>query len=118
MGQNLHHLHDHRRRFSTADADRGKASLQSAILQRVNQRDENPRAARHDRMTKGDGAAVDVEFVVGDARVLHRCECDDGKRFVDFEEIDVVDLHLRALEHQLDRFDRCGGEPLGLLRVR
>ena len=43
-------LHRNRRRLTTADAKRGNAALAAVTLQRVQQRHDEPRAGRADRM--------------------------------------------------------------------
>ena len=52
--------------------------------------------ARHaDRVTEGDGAAVDVDDLVGDAEVGHRGHADGGERLVQLEQVDVADRQRR-----------------------
>src|SRR5438552_2027100 len=61
--------------------------------------------------------AIDVELVSGNAKILLRCHRDDGKRFVDLEQVDIADAPADLVEQFPDRRDRRGGEPLRLLAV-
>src|SRR6478609_7985001 len=60
----LHHLDRERRRLAAADAERGDALLPAVLLQRAEQRDDDSRAARADRMAERDRAAVHVDDLV------------------------------------------------------
>src|SRR5438309_10062482 len=50
-------------------AEGGGAEPAAAAAQRVDQRHDDPGAGHADRVAKGDGAAVDVDDLVGDAEV-------------------------------------------------
>jgi hypothetical protein len=54
-------------------------------------------------VTDGDGAAVDVHDVVGDAEVAHGGDTDGGERLVELEQVDVADALAGAVERRLDR---------------
>src|SRR6478735_2279745 len=68
----LDELHRNRGRFAAADAQARDAALETLLLQRVDQRDEDARAARADRVAKRGRAAVHVDLVVRNADVAHR----------------------------------------------
>ncbi|KAG1081764.1 hypothetical protein G6F40_015372 [Rhizopus arrhizus] len=63
------------------------------------------------------GTAIHVELVVRDAQLTHRRHRHHGKGFVDFEQIDLVQRPAGLVQQRVQRADRCGGEPLRLLRV-
>ena len=67
-------------------------------------------------MTERDRSAVHIHLLVRDIDVLHGGHGHDGERFIDLEQIDVVNGHPRALEDQIDRFPGCSREPLRLVR--
>ena len=50
----------HRHRFAAAKTQRGDAALQTALLEGVDQRYENPGATRANRVTERDAAAIHV----------------------------------------------------------
>ena len=91
--------------------------LRFSRFQRMQQRDDQPRAGGADRMAERAGAAIDVELVSGDAEVALRRHRDDRKRLVDLEQVDVADAPADLVEQFSDRRDRRGGEPLRLLAV-
>ena len=107
-----------RRRFATADAQRGDTASPAACAQCMQQGGDDARAGCADRMTECAGAAVDVQACVIDADVVHRGHCHRGEGFVHFEQIDVIDTPAGAGEHLLDRRDRRGGELCRGLSVR
>src|SRR5262245_20948147 len=47
-----------RHRLAAAQAERGQTAPPAALLERMDQRDQHPRAARADRVPQGDRAAV------------------------------------------------------------
>lgn len=55
-----------------------------------------------DRMTQCAGAAMHIDFIVRDAELLDRRHCHDGKRFVDFEQIHLVQLPAELADQRLD----------------
>ena len=57
-------------------------------------------------MTKGDGAAVDIDLLVGDVVFDHPCERHAGERLVAFEEVDVINRHAGLGEGVLGGRDR------------
>ena len=58
-----HALDDYRARLTTADADCGKTALCASLLHRVEKRYQNARTARANRVTEGDGTAVDIDLL-------------------------------------------------------
>src|SRR6266545_801112 len=91
---------------ATAQAQRRDAALLAAAAQRVDQRGEHVRAARPNRMADRDGAAVHVHLCGFDPEFalqgydLHR------ERFVDLEEVHVLQVPADLLRDLADRFDR------------
>ena len=94
------------------------AALLAVLAQRAEQRHEDPRARRADRMTERAGAAVHVDLVVRDAVLLHRRHRHDRERLVDLEEVDVLRRPAGLPVQLLDRADRRRREEPRLLRVR
>src|SRR6476619_7515095 len=96
------------RGLAAADAQRGDAASATAGLERMQQRHEQARAARADRMAERDRAAVDVELLVRYAEVVHRRHRDARERFVDFEQVHVLDAPPGLLQHLAQREHRRG----------
>src|SRR4051794_24064022 len=65
----LDKLYRQRHRLATAQAERCDAALAAVRAQRVQQRDQHPRAAGADRVAQRDRAAVDVQAVPVDAKL-------------------------------------------------
>ena len=84
-------------------------------LERIEQGDEDSRSAAADRMTKGDGPAVDVDLLGRNAELALGDHRHDGEGLVDLEEIDLLDRPVDLLEQQRGWPRRGGREPLGLL---
>src|SRR3954469_10838009 len=74
-----------------ADARRGEAALLAASAQFEHHREQQPRAARTERMAERDRAAVDVDLVAREAELFLDREILARERFVHFDEIDVVE---------------------------
>ena len=68
--KNSNHLHAHRQTFPAADADGRHAALESALLQRREQRHENPRARATDGMAKRNRPAADIELFMRHAILM------------------------------------------------
>src|SRR5438094_3717377 len=75
---------------AAAEAEGGDAALEVAALQFVEQRDEDARAARADRMAERDGAAIHINFFGIESELARDGDRGDGKRFVQFHEIDAL----------------------------
>ena len=103
--------------FPAANAQRGDAAFQTALFEGVDEGDEYPRTRGTDGMTEGAGAAVDVDFVGVQAELLNSEQGDNGKGFVDFEEVDVVFAPACFVEHFVDGTNRRQGEFGRQLRV-
>src|SRR5580700_7604601 len=65
--------------FAAADAQRRHTALEVLRLQRMQQCHDQTCAGCPDRMAERAGAAIDVEPVAGDSKVLLRGHCDDGE---------------------------------------
>src|SRR3546814_3895416 len=87
----LQHFDRERRGFAAADAQRRDAALEAALLQRADQRGDDMRVGRADRVAERTGTAVHVDLVVRQFVFLHRRYRLDRERFVDLLEIDVGD---------------------------
>src|SRR5690554_4829454 len=72
---------------TNAQGDNGAACV--AAFQFVDDGANEHRARRAEGVTHGDGAAVHVELLVGDAEVALELEHDRRERLVDLEEVDV-----------------------------
>src|SRR3546814_19812458 len=82
----------------SADAEAGDPARLAVTLERGDQRRDDARAARADRMAERGRAAMDVDLVVRDAEVVHREHRETGKGLGDFEQIDLAD----SSEERLD----------------
>src|SRR6185503_19984446 len=83
-----------------AEAERRNPLFFVAILERVAERRQNPRAGRADRMAESHGTPADV--VLGGVQAEHPAERDllDRKRLVELVQIDAVGRPARLLpEH-------------------
>jgi hypothetical protein len=80
--------------------------LQTAEFQFVDQREQQPRARRPERVSERHGAAVDVQAIHVDPERLRARDRLRSERFVDFEEVDVLDRQPRLREEPLGRRDR------------
>src|SRR6266511_2925694 len=85
-----------------ADAGRGDAVAHLRAPELAREREGEPHAGCAQRMTDGDGAAVDVELGFVDAEFARARHDLRAEGFVDLEAIDVRKLEPRALEHGLD----------------
>src|SRR6476619_992644 len=103
--------------FAAADAQRRDPAFEILGFERMQQRDDQPRAGGADGMAERAGAAIDVEPVPVNAEVALRRHRDHGKRLVDLEQVDVADAPADLVEQRPDRRDRRGGEPLRLLAM-
>src|SRR5581483_6579037 len=85
-------LDAHGNAHAAADAQRRQALLGSAALHFVQQRYQNARTGRTDRMADGNGAAIDVDLRRIPAEVLvHRAGL-SRERFVGLDQIEIVML--------------------------
>src|SRR5690606_40266455 len=91
------HLQDHRIALATAGANTDRGDTASPAAKFVDGRQHQPGAARTDGVPEGDRAAVDVDLLRVDTKAATGDDRDAGKRFVDLEEIDVVDRDPRLV---------------------
>src|ERR1700682_5335536 len=108
-----HPLDRHRGRFTATDTECGDAALPSLLPEGANQRDEDPRTRRTDRMAQRTGATVHVDELVPDPVLLHCRHGHDGERLVDLEKVDLLRRPTRLRIPLLDGADGCRGEALG-----
>ncbi len=78
-----------RNRFAAADAEAGDAVALLADLQLADQGCGKARPARADRVTDGDRAAIDIDFVNSDAKFTTGDQRHGGKSFIDLEQVDI-----------------------------
>src|SRR5262245_42054841 len=97
-------LHDEGDALAATDAGAGEAVTHAAAPHLLQQGQCEASAARRERMTQGDGAAVDLELLDVEAQLADHAEDLSGERLVDFPEADVL-LGKTGLR---DRF-ACGG---------
>src|SRR5712692_9262844 len=90
---------------AAADAQRGQAFLGVALLHLVEQRNEDARAGRADRMAERDGAAVDVDLAGVPAEVLVDGAGLGGERLVRLYEVEVADRPAGLLEGRARSWD-------------
>ena len=98
---------------AAAKAEGGDAFVGVAALHLVEQGDEDAGATGSDGMADGDGAAVDIDAVEGEAELFGDAEGLDGEGFVEFEEVDVVDGPAGAGEDFLHTGDGSEHDPSG-----
>src|SRR5690242_15417807 len=94
-------LDDQRDPLSAADAERRHAEPRVAVLHRVEERHQHPRAARADGMAEGDGTAVHVDAILRDAELAQDAERLRGERLVQLPEVDFLATQTRLLERLL-----------------
>src|SRR5665811_891582 len=99
-------LDDSGNAHAAADAKGGNAVLLVAALQFVDQRAEDHRTGRTERVAHGDRAAVDVDLVMRHIHVAHETHDDRGEGLVHLEQVDVACLKA-GLGQRLAR-GRCG----------
>src|SRR5688572_17285303 len=73
-----------------ADAECGQAVAAAGTFQLVDQGAEDHPASGTEGVAHGDGAAVDVDLVEGQAEVLDEAEDDRGEGLVDLDEVEFV----------------------------
>ena len=74
----------------------GHAALEAVLSQRADQRDQDARARRADRMAQRAGAAVHVDLVVRQLVLLHRRHGDHGEGLVDLVQVDLARASSRS----------------------
>src|SRR5262245_6049722 len=89
--------------LAAADAGRGDAEALLAAPELQEERQDQARAGRAERVPERDRAAVDVDLVAVEAELLLDAEVLRREGLVDLEEVDVGELDARALEALPDR---------------
>src|SRR3984893_4747111 len=97
-----------------ADAQRDERGGKIAPFEFVEHRAEDHGAGRAERMSHRDGAAVDVHLGVVEIERLHVAQHHRRERFVELDQIDIVDGHAGLLEHLAGDVDRAGKHDRGL----
>jgi aldose sugar dehydrogenase len=110
-------LDRHRRAFAAADADRGEAGRAVVPLERVEQRHQDARPGRADRVAERAGAAVHVQPIVRRAGHRHEGHRHHREGLVHLPEVDVVAGPAEPRHQRLRRRHRRGGEAARLLGV-
>ncbi len=82
--------------------------LASRLLHFVQQRDQHTRAGRTDRMTDGDGAAIDVDLRRIPAEILVDRAGLRGESLIGLDQVEVVDLPAGLLQRRARGRDRAG----------
>src|SRR5260221_2626833 len=94
-------------------AERGNTKRLVMGLQIVDQRGDDARTAATQGMTKGNRAAMRVEFLFIDPHSLDYGEGLGGKCFVKFDDIDIAQLHTGTLQDFLHRRHRANAHDIG-----
>src|SRR5438445_8157016 len=102
-------LDDHGQALASADAHRLDADGLAQRLQIVDERRHDPCTGLTERVTERDRATVRVQLVRErvDADVVAHRKHLSGERFVQLDDVDVTDLHVRLRERLLDGLDRA-----------
>ena len=86
---------------ATAFAHGLKAIATAPALEGVDQGGHQLGARGTEGVAQGDGAAIDVQLVGVDPEALQGGDRDGGEGFIDFEDVDVLDLHASLLQGAL-----------------
>src|ERR1051326_3018047 len=84
-------FNDHTACLAPADANCRQSPSNIPPFHSVKKRHKDPRTARPDGVAESDGAAVHVHLVHVQPEHLVNGKIDDGKCFIDFEQIDVAE---------------------------
>src|SRR5690625_3323666 len=104
------------RGFAATYAQAGHAAPAAPLFKRVNESDQNARAAGAQRVAQRTGAAVDVDLVMRQVQFLHGGHGNGGKSLVDFIKIDVSRLPASLFKHLFHGAHRRGRKPFRLDR--
>src|SRR5437868_493695 len=104
----LNALEDRRDPLTAADAERREPVLALSLAELGDERERETRTGRAERMAKRDRAAVHVRLLAIEAKLLLDGEVLCRERFVDLDEIHVLDLETGALQRLPAR--RCGAD--------
>ncbi len=83
-------LDDHRDGFAAPEAERREPVARAPLVERREQRRQDARPARADRVAERDRAAVDVDRRGIEVERANGGDRDDRERLVDLEEVDVA----------------------------
>src|SRR5262245_60009234 len=102
LAASSHRFHDHGDTHPTTNAQRCDASVEILRTKGMDESRQDAGAAGADRMSERDRAAVDVDSLGVDTKLLH-----DGYRlhrecFVQLEKINLIDIHARRVEGYRD----------------
>src|SRR5690348_13539783 len=102
-----HGFHNHRDALSAADASGRKAVTGIAAPQFEKQRQNQPRSRRAKRMAEGNRAAIDVDLVAIEAQRLLDGEILRRKRFIHFDQIELLKFQASKLKRFASRRHRA-----------
>src|SRR5438477_12725477 len=101
-------LEDRRDPLTAADAERREPVLALSLAELGDERERETRTRRAQRMAERDRAAVHVRLLAIEAELFLDGEVLRRERFVDLDEIHVLDLETGALQRLPAR--RCGAD--------
>src|ERR1700737_2249907 len=100
------HLDNHRGTHAAARAHRQHTDAAAAATQLIYRRRDHARAGRGDRMAEADARAVDVDDLFVKAEFARAGDSLSGKRLIDLEQRDILELATCQLERLRDGLDR------------
>src|SRR5207247_9722219 len=107
-------LENRRDPLSAADAQRREAVSLLALAELVRQGEREPRARRTQRMSERARAAVHVRLLAVEAEVLLHREVLRRERFVDLDEVHVLDLEPGSLKRLTRRWRGADPHDVGV----
>ena len=96
--RSIYSLNDRGDALAYPDAHGCETVAAAALFHFMDQGRQHARAAAAERMAESDGATVDVELVHVDAELASTGEHLRGKRFIQFDQVDLFDAQAGALE--------------------
>src|SRR5499427_1756129 len=112
--EKLDPLDDRGRTHASADAQRHQCGRETASLQFINDGAEDHGARRAERVTHGDRPTIDIDLGRIEVESLAIAQHYGRKCLVDFDEIDVVERHLRLRQNLLRHVNGPGQHDCGL----
>src|SRR5699024_9350656 len=88
--------------LAAATAQGSGACTAAAPTQLVDQVQSEACTGGPDRVPESDGAAIDVDDLVGDAQVLGGLQTDRGEGLVDLDQVQIGDVLARLAQRMLD----------------
>ena len=126
----MQHLDRKRDALTAADAQSDQAALETVPAHRVNELRRQHGSGRADRVAVRDGAAIDIDDLVGQSELARDDDGDRRERLIDLGPLDRVDVPSGALQRLLDgwhgpqtkhagldRRNAVGDEPRDLLKI-